>query len=67
MGKSDVEVSAIIAPGEARGEMGADGKDLRVGELILFGYEAIQVPETNLPELRIGSNSPGKNIDITDD
>jgi hypothetical protein len=42
MGKFDVEVSAIIAPGEARGEMGADGKDFRVGELILFCYEAIQ-------------------------
>jgi hypothetical protein len=63
MGKSDVEVSAIIAPGEARGEMGADGKDFRVGELILFGYEAIQV----LKQICIGSNSPGKDIDITDD
>ena len=48
MGKSDVEVSAIIAPGEARGKMGADGEDFRVGELILFCYEVIQVPETNL-------------------
>jgi hypothetical protein len=47
--------------------MGVDGKDFRVGALILFGYEAIQVPETNLSELRIGSNSPGKDIDITDD
>ena len=67
MGKSDVEVSAIIAPGEARGEMGVDGKDFRAGALILFGYEAIQVPETNLSELRIGSNSPGKDIDTTAD
>jgi hypothetical protein len=67
MGKFDVEVSAIIAPGEARGEMGADGKDFRVGELILFCYEAIHVLETNLSGLRIGSNSPGKDFDITDD
>ena len=56
MGKSDVEVSAIIVPGEARGEMGADGKNFRVGELNLFGYEAIQILETNLSALRIGSN-----------
>jgi hypothetical protein len=42
--------------------MGADGKDFRVGELILFGYEAIQVPERNLSELKSVSNSPGKDI-----
>jgi hypothetical protein len=47
--------------------MGAVGKNFRVGELNLFGYEAIQVLETNLSELRIGSNSPGKDSDITDD
>jgi hypothetical protein len=47
--------------------MGADGKDFRVGELILFCYEAIHVLETNLSGLRIGSNSPGKDFDITDD
>jgi hypothetical protein len=47
--------------------MGTDGKDFRVGELILDGYKAIQVPEKNLSALKSGSNSPGKDIDISDD
>ncbi len=32
----DVEIPAIIAPGETRGKMAADGKDFRVGELSFF-------------------------------
>jgi hypothetical protein len=47
VGKSDVEVPAIIAPGETRGEMAADGKNFRLGELTFFCYEAIQVSKTN--------------------
>jgi hypothetical protein len=31
VGKSDVEVSAIIAPSETRGKMVADGKNFRFG------------------------------------
>jgi hypothetical protein len=47
VGKSDVEVPATIAPGEARGKMAADGKNFRPRELTYFCYEAIQVSETN--------------------
>jgi hypothetical protein len=39
VGKSDVEVPAIIAPGETRGKVAANGKDFRVGELSFFCYE----------------------------
>jgi hypothetical protein len=40
-----VQVSAIIAPGETRGEMDADGKNFRVGELTLVCYGVISVSE----------------------
>jgi hypothetical protein len=39
VGKSDVEVPAIIAPGETRRKMAADGKNFRIGELTFFCYE----------------------------
>jgi hypothetical protein len=34
-----VEVPAIIAPGETRGKMAADGKNFRLGELTFFCHE----------------------------
>jgi hypothetical protein len=39
LGKSDVAVPAIIAPGETQGEMAADGKNFRPGELTFFCYD----------------------------
>jgi hypothetical protein len=58
VGKSDVDVSAIIAPGETRGKMAADGENIRLGELTFFSYGVIQVSETNLSKLRLGTSSP---------
>jgi L-rhamnose mutarotase len=47
-----------LPQGETRGKMAADGENFRLGELTFFSYGVIQVSETNLSKLRLGTNSP---------